>query len=169
LTVKLAAGHDRRTSRLGSQVKQEARVKGKLLIAIVASAIVGFAQWQWVLPYCWMYIAVHDPISHWLIIHGVRGTLLYAVLFVHDTMINVFLCLPAALVLHRLSPHKPLTYLAIAVLTGFLWSDRWLFQHPLPSGVGYGIFIYGALLTLVMLPGASALIGLSDRRRATSP
>jgi hypothetical protein len=149
-------------------------VKGKLLIAIVASAIVGFAQWQWVLPYCWMYIAVHNLIPHWLIIHGVRGTLLYAVLFVHDTMINVFLCLPAALVLRRLSPHKPLTYLAIAVLTGFLWDYRLLFEQPLPSGmgysgVGYGMFTYGALLTLVMLPGASALIGLSDRGRAKSP
>jgi hypothetical protein len=144
-------------------------VKGKLLIAIAVSAVIGFVQWQWVLPYCWMYIAVHNPIPHWLIIHGVRGTLLYAVLFVHDTMINVFLCLPAALVLRRLSPHKPLTCLAIAVLTGFLWENRWLFEQPLSGDMGYGMFIYGALLTLIMLPGASVLIGLSDRRRATSP
>jgi hypothetical protein len=116
-----------------------------------------------------MYIAVHNLIPHWLAVHGVRGTLWYAVLFVHDTIINVFLCLPAALVLRRLRPHKPLTYLAIAVLTGFLWSHRWLFEHPLPSGMGYGVIIYGALLTLIMLPGASALIGLSDRRRPASP
>jgi hypothetical protein len=144
-------------------------MKGKLLIAIAVSAVVGFVQWQWLLPYCWMYIAVHDLIPHWLIVHGVKGTPLYAVLFVHDTMVNVFLCLPAALVLRRLSPHKPLTYLAIAVLTGVLWDYRLLFEHPLPPGVAYGMFIYGALLTLVMLPGASALVTLSERRRATSP
>jgi hypothetical protein len=144
-------------------------MKGKLLIAIALSAVVGFVQWQWVLPYCWMYIAAYNLIPHWLAVHGVTSTLWYAVLFVHDTIINVFLCLPAALVLRRLSPHKPLTYLAIAVLTGFLWSQRGIFEHPLPSGMGYGMLIYGALLTLVMLPGASALIGLSDRRSATSP
>jgi hypothetical protein len=144
-------------------------MKGKVLMAFAVSAVVGFVQWQWVLPYCWMYIAVHNLVPHWLALHGAKGAPLYAVLFVQDTLINVFLCLPAALVLRRLSPHKPLAYLAIAVSTGFLWDYRLLFADPLPSGVGYGMFIYGALLTLVMLPGASALIGLSNRRRATSP
>jgi hypothetical protein len=145
-------------------------MKGKLLVAIVASAIVGFVQWQVVLPYCWMYIVVRNPVPHWLIVHGIKGNLLLSTFFIQDTVINIVLCLPAALVLRRLSPRKPLTYLAIAVLTGFLWSYRLVFEHPLPLEVGYGMFIYGMLLTLVMLPGASALIGWSDRRRlAASP
>jgi hypothetical protein len=119
-------------------------MKGKLLIAVIASAIVGFVQWHLVLGYCWMYIAVYNPIPHWLIVHGIEGNLWRSVLFVHDTIINVILCLPAAFVLRRMPPHRPLFYLAIA------------------NG---GMFIYGLLLTLVMLPGASAVVGLLDHRR----
>ncbi len=134
-------------------------MKGKLFVAIVASAIVGFVQWQWVLSYCWIYIAVYNPVPHWLAVHGTKGNSFYAVLFVQDIIINVVLCLPAAMVLRRLRPRKRLTYLAIAVLTGFIWEYRWLFEYTFSPSVGYGMLIYGALLTLVMLPGASALIG----------
>jgi hypothetical protein len=143
-------------------------MKGKLLVAIVASAIVGFVQWSQVLPYCWGYIAMHSLLLRWLVMHGIKGNLLYSVVFIHDTIINVILCLPAAFVLRRLSPRKPMAYLAIAVLTGFLWDNRLLFDQPLSPGMSYGMFIHGMALTLVMLPLASALIGMLDRRRPAS-
>ena len=142
-------------------------MKGKLFIAVIASAIVGFVQWHLVLAYCWRYIAVYDPVPHWLIVHGIEGNLWRSVLFVHDTIINVILCLPAAFVLRRMPPHRPLLYLAIAMLTGLVWNYRLLFEHPHAFSVGPngGMFIYGLLLTLVMLPGASAVVGRLDHRR----
>ena len=136
-------------------------MKGKLSIAAAVSATVGFAQWCWVLPICWMYIAVYDSTSHWLIAHGIEGRALLSILFVHDALINILLCLPAAFFLLRLRPcHLPI-YLAIAVLTGLLWDYRMFVIHPAYSGM----FLYGMLLGLVMLPGAAAVLKLWGRTR----
>jgi hypothetical protein len=138
-------------------------VKGKVILAIVASAIIGFIQWRLVLANCWMYIAVHNPLPHWLIVHGLKGNALRTVLFIHDTLINVILCLPAAFVLRRLHPHKPLAYPIIATLTGFIWENRVLFEHQALPSLGYGMFAYGMALTLVMLPIASLVLSFLNR------
>ena len=149
---------------------QETKMKGKLSLAVVVSAIVGFVQWCWVLPICWMYIAVYDSTSHWLVAHGIEGRSLLSILFVHDTLINILLCLPAAYVLHRLRPRHLPVYLAIAVLTGLLWDYRMFVIHPAMFKASYsGMFLYGMLLGLVMLPGATAFLKLCGRTGKAAP
>jgi hypothetical protein len=137
--------------------------KGKVILAIVASAVIGFIQWRWVLANGWMYIAAYNPLPHWLIVHGVRGNGFRTVFFIHDTIINVILCLPAALALRRLRPHKPLTYPTVAALTGFIWEYRMLFEHPAIPSLNDGVFVYGMILTLVILPIASIVLDLLNR------
>lgn len=143
---------------------QEVTVKGKVILAIVASAVIGFIQWRLVLANGWMYIAVHNPLPHWLIVHGLKGNVLRTVLFIHDTLFNVILCLPAAFALRRLRPHKPLAYPIMATLTGVIWENRMLFEHQALPSLDYGMFVYGMVLTLVMLPMASIVLGLLNRR-----
>ena len=146
---------------------------GKFLLAAVASAVVGLVLWQLFLTYCWDYMAVHIPVTRWLLEHGVKGTWLYVVLIIHDTVLNVLLSLPAAFALRCLRPRKRLAYLAIAVLTGFIWENRLLFEQPALPPVGVGIFVYGIFATLAMLPLATVVLdvlsGYVRRWREASP
>jgi hypothetical protein len=123
-----------------------------LPLAIVAATAIGIVQTA-MLVYSWVYIAIYNPVPHWLTALGMHGALHRTALFCTDFMFSVVLCLPAAFLLSQLRPRKLLVYLACAVVPGFLWQYSLLFEHP-TAFRGFGQFIPGILYSLLMLPAA---------------
>ena len=132
-----------------------------LPFAIASAVAIGLAQ-TFLLHYCWAYIAAYTPIPHWLLSLGIRGTLFYALVFAIDFLTSVVLCLPAALAIRQLRPRKLPAYLIAAVVPGFLWEYRLLFQNPAPFNEfglrEFGLFTTGILSTLLVLPAAVAVL-----------
>ena len=129
---------------------------GNLPFAFAAAIAIGVAQ-TFLLLYCWAYIAMYTPIPRWLLSLGMRGTAFYALVFVIDFLTGVVLCLPAALALRQLRPRRLPAYLIAAVLPGFLWQYRLLFQDP-SAFREFGQLIPGILSALLVLPIAVAVL-----------
>ena len=129
---------------------------GNLLFAIAASLAIGIAQTA-LLVYCWVYIAIYNPVPHWLTALGLHGMAHRTVLFSLDFLVSVILCLPAAYLLCLLRPRKRLLYLAAAVVPGFIWQYSLFFQDP-AAFRDFGQFVPGILASLLMLPAAVLVI-----------
>ncbi|MGH8155778.1 MAG: hypothetical protein ACREP0_11190 [Rhodanobacteraceae bacterium] len=86
------------------------------------------------------------------------------VLFAHDFIVNVALCLPAACVLCRLRPRRLALYLVAAILPGFVWEYRPVFTHFSDYP---GAFVPGMIMTIFMLPVATLVVALLARRSRT--
>ena len=135
-----------------------------LTTSIAAALLIGIVQ-TYLLIVCWAYIAMYTPLPQWLIGQGMNGSAFRIVLFATDFIISVLLSLPAAFLICKLPPSKPLVYLALAVLPGFLWQysnvigDGSLFQdwRHLP----------GALSALFMLP--VAVLIMQRRKPGVAP
>jgi hypothetical protein len=127
-----------------------------LPLAIVAAIAIGIAQTA-ILVYSWVYIAIYNPVPHWLAALGLHGTLHRDVLISTDFMYSVILCLPAAFLLSQLRPRKLIVYLVCAVVPGFFWQYSLFFEHPVAFR-DFGQFIPGILATLLMLPVAVLVI-----------
>ncbi|MEO6923870.1 MAG: hypothetical protein ABI142_08595, partial [Bryocella sp.] len=69
-----------------------------LPVALVLAICVGVAQF-FLLAFCWSYIDVYSPRPNWLASIGITGFTWRALLYLLDTIVNVVLCLPAALIL----------------------------------------------------------------------
>ena len=74
-----------------------------------------------------------------------------ATIFALDSAVNVVLCIPAAYFLCLLRPRELGIYLVAAVLPGFFWQYRLVFEDP---SAFYPIvpFLPGILTALLMLP-----------------
>lgn len=108
--------------------------------------------------YVWNHLVLVNPAPHWLVTHGITGNLLRWLLYTQDALINALLCLPLVLVLRRLRPFHPWAYLAIALLVVEAWTYRFILTHSLPQGVGYDLFVPGALVTIA----AFAMAGIAQ-------
>lgn len=135
---------------------------GNLPFAILASVVIGIAQ-MFLLLFCWAYIAAYTPLPRWFISLGIHGTPLHALLFVLDFLVSVALCLPAAFALWQLRPRNLPVYLAAAVLPGFIWQYRLVFQDP-STFSQFSLFVPGIVSALLVLPAAVAIISLMRKR-----
>ena len=133
-----------------------------LFIATAVALAVGILQ-TILLLYLWGYIAIYSPIP-WLVAHGVTGLSLRGILSIVDWLINIFLCLPAAYILCKLRPRKLPLYLILAVVPGFLWQYRLVFVQPAAFS-NFTAFLPGILSAVFMLPVATAIVRLAQRRR----
>lgn len=86
-----------------------------------------------------------------------KGTLLHAVVFLSDSLLNVILCLPAAYAICRLKPPRLVVYLILAIVPGFIWQYR-LFFSDTSLLKDWAIFVPGVFLALVPLPLAALLL-----------
>jgi len=122
-------------------------MKGKTLVTVVVSALLGFIHFL-AREYLWSHLVAVNQVPHWLYKHGVTGDLWRTLVFTQDTIINVVLCLPLVFVLRLLRPFHPWTYLAVAMVVDEAWEFRAVFAEPLPPGLGYSMYIPGAAYDL---------------------
>jgi hypothetical protein len=104
------------------------------------------------LTYCWVYIALYNPLPIWLVHSHITGVPNRVVVGFVDFAINVLLCLPAAYVICKLRPRKLGIYVPLAVAAVFLW-QYWPALGPLSTET-WSAYIPGALSVLLMLPVA---------------
>ena len=74
----------------------------------------------------WTYLPRHNPITQWLLdtYAGPSSELYYALVFVHDAIVNVLLALPVAYLITRIKPDRRWLYIAAFVLAMFVWDYR---------------------------------------------
>jgi hypothetical protein len=132
-------------------------------IATSVALAVGILQ-TILLLYLWTYIAAYSAVSPWLVAHGVTSLSLPWTLSMVDSLINILLCLPAAYILCKLRPRKLPLYLILAVVPGFLWKYRMVFIEPAAFS-NFTAFLPGILSAVFMLPVATAIVRLAQRRR----
>jgi hypothetical protein len=132
-------------------------------IATSVALAVGILQ-TILLLYLWTYIAAYSAVSPWLVAHGVTSLSLPWTLSMVDSLINILLCLPAAYILCKLRPRKLPLYLILAVVPGFLWQYRLVFVQPAAFS-NFTAFLPGILSAVFMLPVATAIVRLAQRRR----
>ena len=123
-----------------------------------ASIVVGIVL-ALALVWCWAFIAANNPLPALLIKNGLSGTAFWAVITATDFIINVILCLPAALALRKLGHNIRInTALAVAsfAITGAVVIGLPLFSYEIRIGVQYA-------LLLASLPVAVWLLSRLDR------
>ncbi len=123
-----------------------------LAICVLISFALGIAQ-TYLLMVVWGYLAVNSPLLEWVLGMGLRGASLRAVVYPIDFLTNVVLSLPAAFVIVRLRPAKPLLFLVAAVVPSFIWLNL----HVLGTSElaqFWPSFMFGWVQQLFALPAA---------------
>ncbi len=145
---------------------------GYLRNAIVATIIwFGYSRG---LYFLWGYIAIYNPTSEWEL-----GTLLplgegYYWAFVHirDTLINICLTFPLAVLLKRSRLQLGWLYVSAAALVVFIWDYRNVFSDPDSFVLFFSSFgaVFGAISVLAFYPLAYLFAQLwrNDRRNLVS-
>lgn len=109
-------------------------------------------------------IAAYSPVPIWFATHVATRFFLLSLLFIYDWTISILLCLPVAYILCKLRPRKLFVYLILAVVPSFLWQHRLLFIEP--SRFSSFMVVFDSILSsLFMLPAATAIVRLAQRRR----
>ena len=121
------------------------------IISCTVAVLIGCIQ-AILLSYCWVYIALYNPLPIWLVHSHITGTSNHVIVGFVDFAINVLLCLPAAYAICKLRPRTLQVYVALAVLPVFLW-QYWPVLGPV-LGESWSAYIPGALSALLMLPVA---------------
>jgi hypothetical protein len=134
----------------------------QLALSILAAIAVGVAQTVLLLT-VWAYIAAYSPLPAWLLSLGMSGPPWRATIFALDSVINLVLCIPAAYVLCLLRPRRLALYLAAAVVPGFLWQYRLVFEDP-SAFSPLAPFLPGILTALLALPLATLVASRVVRR-----
>jgi len=132
-------------------------------IAASVALAVGILQ-TFLLQYFDAYISAYSPVPIWLASHFASSFLLLLLLSLYIWTVSILLCLPAAYILCKLRPRKLFVYLILAVVPSFLWQHRLLFIEP--ARFSHFMVIFDSILpALFMLPAASAIVRLAQRRR----
>ena len=124
-------------------------------ISCAVAVLIGVIQ-AVLLTYCWIYIAIYNPLPLWLVHSHITGVPNRVLVGIVDFVINVLLCLPAAYAICKLRPRKLSVYVPLAVVPVFLWA-YWPVLGPLPIEP-WSAYIPGALSVLLMLPVAVFLL-----------
>jgi hypothetical protein len=125
-------------------------------MSLAAAVLLGIAQ-MYFLTILWGYISIYTPLPRWLITLGLRGTALYAVVFLSDAILNIVFCLPVAYAICKLRPPRLFAYLILAIAPGFIWQYR-LLLSDMSLLRNWAMFVPGVLLALAPLPLAALLV-----------
>ena len=126
-----------------------------LFISVTIALAIGLIQTYFALL-CWVYLAMHSPLVHWLFGMGLRGTAIRAVVYPVDLLTNVSISMPAALALAKLRPGRTWLYLIVAVIPSFVLLN-WNLVGESYGGQFPGEMAWGWLQELVALPIATWL------------
>src|SRR5262245_47339364 len=85
------------------------------LMSLLVAILIGLVQ-MYILGRLWAYVSIFTPLPHLLLAVGLRGTALYAAVFLSDLLVNVLFCLPAAYAICKLKPPLMFLYLVLAVV-----------------------------------------------------
>jgi hypothetical protein len=110
------------------------------------------------------YMAAYSPVPIWLALHVVTRFSFVSLLSIYIWTSSILLCLPVAYILCKLRPRKLFVYLILAVIPSFLWQHHLLFIEPARFSNFMAIFD-SILPALLMLPAATAIVCLTQRRR----
>jgi hypothetical protein len=124
--------------------------------SIALAVLIGVVH-TYLLLWAWIYIGLNTPLPRWLVMQGITGASYQTVLFSVDFLTNMLLCIPAAYLLCKLSPHRLWLYLLLAVVPGFLWQYR-LVLADIAILQNWQIYLPGVLLTALPLPTTSLLV-----------
>ena len=133
------------------------------LVPLTIAVFVGVAYIH-VLGAIWGHYVIYHPINDWLVksllVPGSKVAY-YAVIYLHDVIVNVALAYPFALLVAAIKPKAPWKYLSISVLTIFVWTYGFVLFDPGPLDFfvdSFPVAIIGLFLTCGSLPLALLIV-----------
>ncbi|SHF32758.1 hypothetical protein SAMN04487965_1946 [Microbulbifer donghaiensis] len=130
------------------------------LLPLAIVAVFGLLQFL-ALALLWGHLGQLSPVSRWLMDNLTGTAWFYPLLWLHDLLINVLLCLPLVLLIRRISDRHSVPLLVAAVVPAFVY-----FNWPLlGSGIAVTFWhLAGWVSTLVMVPLAFLLMARFRQR-----
>tara|TARA_R110000744_G_scaffold53416_4_gene114103 strand:+ start:225 stop:644 length:420 start_codon:yes stop_codon:yes gene_type:complete len=102
-----------------------------IITSLILSALAGVIYFV-LLGYIWTYIALYNPIANWLTVNFPQSEWLYPLLYLHDSLINLVLAFPLALLIYSLRPKHYFLYIAVALVPSVALNHRfWVFDAEL--------------------------------------
>lgn len=114
----------------------------------------------------WGQLPEYNPLFQWLLNCCSSESWFRNLVYTQDLIINIILALPLGYLIFIIKPGKPLLFLALAVLPGFVLGTYHLLT-PEYSSENYRIFFPGWFLELFSVPIAFLLILGINRVRNT--
>ena len=118
----------------------------------------------------WAFLPAYNPVTTWLLdsYGGSNSTLYYALIHLHDSIVNVAVALPFAYLITKLQPDRRWLYALAAVVAMFLWDYRLVLfvrQDFFDFMIRYDRAFIGLVLYLSYLPVTMLCLSVVQSRR----